>query len=134
MPGLLPVCPGAISKRADDERVLSVSRHQSSDVDRFIGHRIKELRKAENMTQQQLAEKLGVSHQQVHKLEKAISRFSAGQLFAIAGVFQVGVADLLDGYSGVSIDSPAPRPGRCCSSCGVRFLRSSPNTRMCSSA
>jgi transcriptional regulator with XRE-family HTH domain len=79
-----------------------MGRPRSSDIDRFLGHRIKQLRLGAGMTQQQVARQLGVSNQQVHKYEKGVSRFSAERLLAIARVFDVAVADLFDGYSGGS--------------------------------
>jgi len=36
------------------------------------------------LTQQQLAEMIGVSYQQAHKYERGINRVSAGRLFEIA--------------------------------------------------
>ena len=71
---------------------------RNSDLDRFLGHMIKQLRLCAGLTQQQLAKQLGVSNQQVHKYEKGISRFSAERLLALARVFEVGVANLFDGY------------------------------------
>ncbi len=50
------------------------------------------------MSQQQVAEQLGVSPQQVCKYETGNSRVSAGQLLVIARFFEVPVADLFDGY------------------------------------
>ena len=75
-----------------------MGRPPSSDVDRFLGHRIKRLRLLSGMSQQQVAKQLGFSPQQVHKYENGISQFSAGRLLAIARVFNVAVADLFDGY------------------------------------
>ena len=97
MPALTPTCVTAALELADQERVPCMGRSKSSDIDRFVGHRIKELRLRAGMTQQQLAKHLGVSNQQVHKMEKAIDRVSAGQLLAIARAFDVEVADLFDG-------------------------------------
>ena len=71
---------------------------RSSDIDRFLGHRIKELRLLAGMTQQQVAQQLGVSPQQVHKFEKGNDRVSASQLLAIARFFDVPVAELFNGY------------------------------------
>jgi transcriptional regulator with XRE-family HTH domain len=70
------------------------------NIDRFLGHRIKQLRLLARMSQQQVARQLGVSSQQVHKYEKGINRFSAARLLAIARVFDVAVKDLFEGYGG----------------------------------
>jgi transcriptional regulator with XRE-family HTH domain len=81
-----------------------ISRPRSSDIDRFLGHRIKQLRLLACTTQQHLAEQLDVSPQQVGKLETGIDRVSVGQLFVIARFLKVPVAELFDGY-----DRSAPR-------------------------
>ena len=81
-----------------------MGRLRSSDIDRFLGHRIKRLRLGAGMTQQQVARQLGVSNQQVPKYEKGISRFSAERLLAIARVFDVAVGDLFEAYSGPPTD------------------------------
>ena len=75
-----------------------MGRSPSSDVDRFLGHKIKRLRLLSGMSQQQVAKQLGLSYQQVHKYEHGSNRVSAGRLLAIARVFNVAVADLFDGY------------------------------------
>jgi transcriptional regulator with XRE-family HTH domain len=76
----------------------SVGRSRSSDIDRFLGFRIKQLRLLACMSQQQVARQLGVSTQQVYKYEKGMDRFSAGRLLAIARLFDVAVEDLFNGY------------------------------------
>jgi transcriptional regulator with XRE-family HTH domain len=50
------------------------------------------------MTQRQVAERLGVREQQVHKMEKGINRVAEAKLLAIARIFHVPVACLFDGY------------------------------------
>jgi transcriptional regulator with XRE-family HTH domain len=73
---------------------------QSSNIDRFLGHRIRQLRLLACMSQEQVARQLGVSSQQVYKYEKGINRFSTARLLAIARVFDVEITDLFDGYGG----------------------------------
>jgi transcriptional regulator with XRE-family HTH domain len=85
-----------------------------SDADRFLGHRIRQLRLRAGLTQHQVARQLGVSNQQIHKFEKGINRVSASRLLALARVFDVAVGDLFHGYDGgVPIASPLdPRTAR----------------------
>jgi len=66
-----------------------MGRSPSSDVDRFLGHKIKRLRLLSGMSQQQVAKQLALSYQQVHKYEHGSNRVSAGRLLAIARVFDV---------------------------------------------
>jgi transcriptional regulator with XRE-family HTH domain len=81
-----------------------VRRSRTSDIDRFLGHRIKQLRLLACMTQQHVAAQLGVSPQQVCKLEAGIDRVSAAQLLLIARFLEVPMTELFEGY-----DHSAPR-------------------------
>ncbi len=67
---------------------------RSTDIDRLIAARALECRKMRGMTQVQLAQKLGISFQQIQKYEKGTNRLSAGRLFALAGALGVSVGDL----------------------------------------
>ena len=49
------------------------------------------------LTQQQLAEMIGVTYQQAHKYERGINRVSAGRLFEIARVLSVPIGYFYDG-------------------------------------
>lgn len=50
-------------------------------IDKYIGFRIREGRLSLNMTQEQLANALGVSFQQVQNYEKGVNGISAVRLF-----------------------------------------------------
>jgi transcriptional regulator with XRE-family HTH domain len=60
-------------------------------VDRIVGARIRERRTTLGMTQQQLAQLVGVTYQQLHKYEQAINRISAGRLFRCAVALNASV-------------------------------------------
>ena len=60
-------------------------------IDDHVGARIRERRIMLGLTQQQLAELIGVTYQQAHKYERGISRVSAGRLFHIATALGVPV-------------------------------------------
>lgn len=53
-------------------------------TDNEIGLKIKELRISKGLSRQQLALKIGVTHQQLQKYEMGINRISAGRLKIIA--------------------------------------------------
>lgn len=55
-----------------------------AEIDQRIGEKIKLLRKSQGLSQIQLAEKIGLSFQQVQKYEKGISSISAYRLIHIA--------------------------------------------------
>ncbi len=57
------------------------------------------------LTQQQLAEMIGVTYQQAHKYERGINRVSAGRLYEIARVLN---APIIYFYDGVGEEVPRP--------------------------
>ena len=59
------------------------------------------------LTQQQLAEMIGVTYQQAHKYERGINRVSAGRLFEIARVLNAPITYFYDG-----IGDEEPRPAQ----------------------
>ena len=61
-----------------------------------LGRRIKELRKTRNITQQDLAEMLGVSYQAISRWENNITSPDITALPVLANIFNVTVDYLLD--------------------------------------
>ncbi len=76
--------------------------NRTQQIDKHVGSRIRERRTMLGLTQQQLADLIGVTYQQAHKYERGINRVSAGRLYEIAQVLGVVVTFFYDG-----IDSPA---------------------------
>jgi len=66
-------------------------------IDDHVGTRIRERRIMLGLTQQQLAEMIGVTYQQTHKYERAINRVSAGRLFEIARVLSAPISYFYEG-------------------------------------
>jgi transcriptional regulator with XRE-family HTH domain len=80
------------------------STGRSQDVDRHVGARVRERRIMLGLTQQQLADLIGVTYQQAHKYERGINRVSAGRLYEIAQVLSVPIGYFFDG-----LDEEGPR-------------------------
>ena len=74
--------------------VFSASPRKVSDADRGIGQLVRQARRRVGMTLDDLAKKLGLSYQQVHKYENGTNRISAGTLAAIANILSVPVDHL----------------------------------------
>jgi transcriptional regulator with XRE-family HTH domain len=68
-----------------------VGRSRPQDVDRYVGARIRERRIMVGLTQQQMADLIGITYQQAHKYEKGINRVAAGRLYSIAQALGVEV-------------------------------------------
>src|SRR5262245_19747445 len=72
-------------------------RARAQDTDRHVGARMRERRIMLGVTQQQMAELIGVTYQQAHKYEKGINRVSAGRLYDIAQALGVEVGYFFEG-------------------------------------
>jgi transcriptional regulator with XRE-family HTH domain len=86
------------------ESTTTTGRGRAIDVDRAVSMRIRQRRIMLGLTQQQMAELIGVTYQQAHKYETAINRISAGRLYQIAQALGVDVAyfyqDVVDSEEG----------------------------------
>lgn len=69
----------------------------AGDVDRHIGERLRQRRLERDMSQEILAERLGITFQQVQKYERGVNRISASRLFDIATVLELPIADFFEG-------------------------------------
>jgi transcriptional regulator with XRE-family HTH domain len=74
-----------------------VGRPRSQDIDRHVGARMRQQRIMLGLTQQQLAELIGVTYQQAHKYEKGINRVSASRLYSVAQALGVEVSYFYEG-------------------------------------
>jgi transcriptional regulator with XRE-family HTH domain len=86
-------------------------RARPQDVDRYVGARIRERRIMLGLTQQQMADLIGVTYQQAHKYEKGINRVAAGRLYRIAQALGVEVGYFYEGLKigGSLVPSPSRR-------------------------
>ena len=89
------------------------STSRTQDIDRYVGARIRERRIMLGLTQQQLADLIGVTYQQAHKYERGINRVSAGRLFEVAQVLSVSVNYFFDGLDQESGRSISARERMC---------------------
>jgi transcriptional regulator with XRE-family HTH domain len=62
---------------------------------KYIGTLIRDMRKAAGMSQMRLADKIGVSYQQIQKYEKGASQLNISRLLQIAEAFGVPVGTFL---------------------------------------
>ena len=74
-------------------------------VDVHVGKRIRHRRWLVGMTQQQLAERVGIKFQQIQKYETGANRVSASRLWDIADALDVPVSFFFEGIESESADS-----------------------------
>ncbi|HXQ49811.1 MAG TPA: helix-turn-helix transcriptional regulator [Stellaceae bacterium] len=86
-----------------------MSSDLAKKIDQRVAHRIRERRLLLGMTQQHLAEMIGVAFQQAHKYERGLSRVSAGRLFHIATVLDTPITYFFSTGDEVDHDSGGER-------------------------
>jgi transcriptional regulator with XRE-family HTH domain len=71
----------------------------ANGVDRRLGQRVRTRRLEIGMSQERLAELLGVTFQQVQKYEKGVNRIAASRLFDISAALDMSVARFFEGIA-----------------------------------
>ena len=90
----------------------------TTNLDSEIGRRLRQARLAENLTQDGLAQKLGISFQQVQKYENGSNRVSTSRLWNIANALGIPVTyffeelDQTDTAPGAKFDEENTLPDR----------------------
>ena len=81
---------------------------KSGPLDAMVGAKIRMFRINRGMSQALLAEKIGVSFQQVQKYEKGANRVGASRLSQIASVLGISVGDLFESSGDLTPVSNSP--------------------------
>lgn len=71
-------------------------RSRAIDVDRYVSLRIRQRRIMLGLTQQQMAELIGVTEKQVQRYEHGLTRIAAGRLYQIARALGVEISYLFE--------------------------------------
>ena len=95
------ILDGARASAADGDRSRgsAATVKAATAVDVHIGQRLRMRRKLAGLSQEQLAERLGVTFQQVQKYEKGTNRISASRLFGAARLLSVPVSYFFEGLA-----------------------------------
>ena len=88
-----------------------VKRYSSENpdpIDLHVGQRVRTRRNLLSMSQEKLAEALGITFQQVQKYENGVNRVSSSRLFNIAKIMGVSIDYFFEGFD-ESPSTPALR-------------------------
>ena len=81
-----------------------------NEIDLHLGKRLRRRRRLLGLTQQQLADSVGVRFQQIQKYECGANRISAARLWKLAEALEVPVGYFYDGLTaGASVEVAAER-------------------------
>jgi transcriptional regulator with XRE-family HTH domain len=76
-------------------------------IDMLVGNNVRILRLEKGLSQSDLAERLGITFQQIQKYEKGVNRIGSGRLARLSQVLGVSVSRFFQGSeAGVSGDMP----------------------------
>jgi transcriptional regulator with XRE-family HTH domain len=78
----------------------SRSAKRPSSIDIAVGRNVRIWRMAKGLSQAQLANRLGVTFQQIQKYEVGSNRIGTGRLVKLASILGVPIAALFDGAEG----------------------------------
>ncbi|WP_091736269.1 helix-turn-helix domain-containing protein [Phenylobacterium immobile] len=76
-------------------------------IDRHVGLRIRMRRKELGVSQEKLAESIGLTFQQIQKYERAANRVSASKLFEVSQALNTSVAYFYEGLHDAASNSTA---------------------------
>ena len=95
-------------------KVEKKSNNRPTETDSYVGSRIRDRRIMMGLSQQDIADLIGVTYQQAHKYERGINRISASRLYDIARVLQVKVSYFFDEIeNGTEHNEAAPTQRMC---------------------
>lgn len=80
-------------------RYLMSSERATNGIDRILGQRVRRRRLELGMSQEQLADELGITFQQVQEYEKGANRIAASRLLHIAEVLGLPAAEFFVGLA-----------------------------------
>lgn len=71
----------------------------------LVGQKIRRLRKQRNLTQTELASRIGIQQSDLSRMEKGEYRVSLDTLFRILGEFGMGISEFFDEMAQESLDA-----------------------------
>lgn len=95
----------AVSQKSKSEKKSLATddtkkKGRAGSLDEHIGMRLRQRRALLGMTQEKLADAVGITFQQVQKYENGANRISAGRLYEFSGILDVPVDYFYEGSKG----------------------------------
>lgn len=94
----------------------------SSEIDTYVGQRMRRLRESLGLSQGRLGRQLGLTFSQVQKYEKGANRIGAGRLYILAGLLDVPIQYFFEDLGGERPEKLAARRAPAASGTELREL------------
>jgi transcriptional regulator with XRE-family HTH domain len=78
-----------------------LQKKSPNQIDKHIGSRVRARRIMLGMSQEKLADAIGLTFQQIQKYEKGVNRIGASRLLHIAGILDVSIEFFFEGLPGL---------------------------------
>ena len=82
----------------DRPNQVNKKKGRAQEIDQHVGERLKQIRKQKGLTQDDLAEKLGVSFQQIQKYENGKNRISYSKMVELSQFLKVSLDSFIAGF------------------------------------
>lgn len=98
--------------KSADKIDTAKKKGRAGSLDEHIGARLRQRRALLGMTQEKLADAVGITFQQVQKYENGANRISAGRLFEFSAILEVPVDYFYDGAKETKKVTGLAEPGQ----------------------
>lgn len=78
------------------------TKGKANPIDEHVGKRLRQRRDLSGMSQENLAEQVGITFQQIQKYENGQNRISASRLYEFSQILQVPISFFFDNFDAVS--------------------------------
>ena len=77
-----------------ERETMMKKKGKANEIDVYVGERLRAYRMVRGWSQEKLAKALDLTFQQIQKYERGTNRISAGRLWDICKVLEIGLLDL----------------------------------------
>ncbi|MBI2706991.1 MAG: response regulator [Proteobacteria bacterium] len=84
---------------SESQPLSQYAKDKTISIDEYVGQKLRDFRKRAVITLFDLAEKVGVSHQQIHKYELGQTKISTGMLYKFCKIFSVTPNSFFEGFN-----------------------------------
>jgi transcriptional regulator with XRE-family HTH domain len=89
-------------KLKTEKSVLPRKKGKANSIDEYVGTQLRQRRSLLGLSQERLAEQVGITFQQIQKYENGANRISASRLYEFSKVLDIPVSFFFDNYEGGS--------------------------------
>lgn len=92
-------------------------------IDKIVGNKLYSLRLAKGLSRQELADEIGVTHQQLQKYEKGSNRISVGRLALISTALETTIDYFYNDLDGLNGERESTQHQRMCIEVSRNFMK-----------